>query len=93
MLNVASFIPIVCFADFFSYLIIPQIFKAILHLQLKYCVTVLEIIPEISPESVMTGADTYLTHGRAIYISYLSIALHHCRLFESIPEIVFGKTS
>ena len=43
----ASIIPIVCFADFLNYLIKPQTFKAILPSQLKYCVTVLEIIPEI----------------------------------------------
>ena len=34
-------------------------------------------------ENVMTGADTYLTHGlfRATYIFYLSIALHYSRLY------------
>ena len=52
----ASFISIVCFADLFNYLIKPEIFKAIPPSRLKYCVTVLVIIPEISSESVMTGA-------------------------------------
>ena len=38
-------------------------------------------------------SDTYLTHAlcRAIYISYLFIALHYWRLFESIPEIYFWE--
>ena len=47
MLNVASFIPVVCFADILNYLIKPQTFIAVLPSQLKYCVTLLEIIPEI----------------------------------------------
>ena len=39
-----------------------QIFKALLPSKLKYCLTVLEIIPELLSENVMTEADTYLTH-------------------------------
>ena len=65
-----------------------QIFKAVIPSQLKYCVTVLEIILEFLSENVMAGSDTYLIHAlfRAIYIPYLSIASiirDHTRKFLS----------
>ena len=71
-------------------LIKPQIFKDILPSQLKYCVTVLEIIPKFS---------FWKRHDRGRYISdsrviqgYLYFLFIHCIiLFEIIPEIVFGK--
>ena len=74
----------------FLKLIKAQIFKAILPSQLKYCVMILEIIPEIS---------FWKRHDRGRYISdshviqgYLYFLFIYCiTLFEIIPEIVFGK--
>ena len=67
-----------------------QIFKAIFPSQLKYCITVLEIIPEIY---------FWKRHGRGRYTSdscaiqgYFHFLFIHCiTLFEIILEIVFGK--
>ena len=68
-----------------------QIFKAILPSQLKYCVTVFEIIPEIF-ENVMTGAVTYRTHAlfRAIYIFPIYL-LHY--IIRDYTGNCFRKTS
>ena len=56
------------------------IFKAILPSQLKYCVTVLEIIPEFS---FWKRHDRGITDSRALQ-GYLSIALHCSRSYRKL---------
>ena len=63
-----------------------QIFEAILPSQLKYCVTVLEIIPEISSWKRHDWG-RYISGSRAVQ-GYLYFPFIYCiTLFEIIPEI------
>ena len=76
----------VCFADFLNYLIKPQTFtEAILHSQLKYCVTVLEIIPEIVFGKRMTSHDVMNS-----FIQKDCVVFYGCVRLEIIPEITFS---